>query len=162
MKNKVSAGFTLVELMVVVAIIGILSGIAIPSYTNYVIKSARIAAQTELLQLATIQEKIYLNSNGYASSVSASYTGTVEGGLGNMDKSGVASSLTSDGKYTLSLVADSAGTAMPASSQTFVLRAIPVTGKAQAGNGCLTLSETGSKRWHENNDACNTASPAGW
>jgi len=162
MNNKDSAGFTLVELMVVVAIIGILSSIAIPSYSNYVIKSARIAAQTELLQLATLQEKIYLNSNSYASSVSAAYNGSVAGGLGHTDKSGVASSLTSDGKYTLSLVADNAGTAMGASSQTFVLRAVPVFEKAQSGNGCLTLSESGARRWHENNDACDAASPAGW
>ena len=59
-------GFTLIELVVAVAIIGILTAIAFPSYRNYVIRSSRSAAQTELLQLANLQEKIYLNSNGYA------------------------------------------------------------------------------------------------
>ncbi len=52
-----AAGFTLVELMIVVMIVGILAAVAIPSYMNNVVKSSRSAAQTELLELAAAQER---------------------------------------------------------------------------------------------------------
>ena len=64
-----AAGFTLVELIVVVAIVAILAAIAIPGYTNYVVRSSRSAAQSELLDLAAAQERIFLNSGAYTSSV---------------------------------------------------------------------------------------------
>ena len=55
-------GFTLIEVIIVMAIIAILTAIAFPSYQNYIIRSSRSAAQTELLELANLQEKIYLNT----------------------------------------------------------------------------------------------------
>ncbi len=140
-------GFTLIELMIVVVIIGILAAIAMPSYNNYVIRGSRSAAQTELLELASLQEKIYLNSNTYSANISTAYTGNSGGGLGKT------SGKTSDSKYTLTLV--SAG-------QTYTLTATPVAGTTQAGNGCLTIQENSLRQWHENNDACNSASPAAW
>jgi type IV pilus assembly protein PilE len=132
MKSWRVNGFTLVELLVVVAIVGILSAIAIPNYGNYVIKSSRSAAQTELLQLAALEEKIYLNSNAYSTTMIAAYDGTATGGLGST------TGLTKDGKYTLGVT--SAG-------QTFTLTATPVTGSSQASDGILSLQENGKKLW---------------
>lgn len=140
-------GFSLIELMIVVVIVGILAAIAMPSYRGHVVSGARAAAQTELLEMASLQEKIYLNSNVYTASVTASYTGTSGGGLGKT------SGQTSDGKYNLSL---------SGVGQTFTLTATPVAGSTQAGNGCLTVRENGLRQWHENNDACNSGSPASW
>ena len=54
-------GFTLIEVMIAMAIIAILTAIAFPSYQNYITRSSRSAAQTELLELANLQEKIFLN-----------------------------------------------------------------------------------------------------
>ena len=68
--------FTLVELIVVVAIIGILISIAYPGYQDYLSKSSRTAAQSELQELAALQEKIYLNSNLFTGDVAAAYNGT--------------------------------------------------------------------------------------
>jgi len=147
MKFPRTHGFSLIELMIVVVIVGILAVIALPGYQSHIIKGSRVAAQTELLELASVQEKIYLNSNAYTASVTAAYNGTSAGGLGRT------TGLTSDNQYTFTLVAP---------GQTHTLTATPVAGGRQAGNGCLTLQENGLRQWHENNDACNSASPTPW
>ncbi|MFT5708458.1 MAG: type IV pilus assembly protein PilE [Oceanospirillaceae bacterium] len=62
MKQK---GMTLIELMIVVAIIGIISAIAYPAYQSYVEKSRRAAAQGELLELAQWMERQYTVTGSY-------------------------------------------------------------------------------------------------
>ena len=126
-------GFTLVEAMIVMAIIAILAAIAYPSYTRQVISSHRSAAQQELLALAALQEKIYLNSNAYATSMTGAYTGKSTGGLGRT------SGRTADDRYTLS-VAVTGG-------QSFTLTTTPVAGSSQAGNGNLTINSSGARTW---------------
>jgi len=146
-RNK---GFNLIELMIVIAIVGILSAIAMPSYKAYVIRGARSAAQTELLTLASLEEKIYLNSSAYiftTAKVTTAYTGSTAGGLG------VTSGKTTDGKYAL---------ALSGSAQLFTITATPVAGTPQVGDGCLTIQENGLRQWHENTDACNLVTPTAW
>jgi len=146
--NRHQHGFTLVELMIVVVIVGILTAIAVPSYSGYRIKSARAAAQTELLQLASLQEKIYLNANAYSPNMTAAYDGNATGGLSKT------SGKTEDNRYTLAF------NGTPA--QTFEVRAIPVAGSAQAGDGCLLIKDNGTRQWHEGDDTCSQASPKTW
>ena len=61
-KNK---GFTLIEILVVIAIIAILASYAIPSYRDYVTKSKRADAQARILEIAGLYEKFYANTNQY-------------------------------------------------------------------------------------------------
>jgi type IV pilus assembly protein PilE len=127
-------GFTLVEVMIVMAIIAVLMAIGYPSYTNYVIRSHRSAAQQELLNLAAVQEKIYLNSSAYSSSITDDYTGQADGGLG---KTG---GTTDDEFYELSVV-------VPAGGQSFTLTATPATGTMQEDDGVLTINSSGVRTW---------------
>lgn len=67
--NKYGLGFTLVELMIAVAIIGILASIAIPSYVEYVKKGRRASAQSHLMDIAQRQQQYLLDARTYAASL---------------------------------------------------------------------------------------------
>lgn len=135
---KQMRGFTLTELVIVVAIIGVLTAIAVPSYNSSVVRASREAAQTELLQLASLQEKIYLNSNSYSVStniITDAYTTQSGGGLG------WTSGVSKDTKYTY--------TCANCTANTFTLTAAPAAGKGQAiaNDGNLTVDSSGRRLW---------------
>ena len=68
MNNK-QKGFTLIEVMIVVAIIGIIAAIAMPSYTSYVQRAKRTDAKVELLRIAQLQESFFVQNLTYANSL---------------------------------------------------------------------------------------------
>lgn len=68
---KKRAGFTLIELMVAVAVIGILAAIAFPSYQDYIRRSKRAAAKAVLSDLANRQQAYLNDKRAYAGSLSA-------------------------------------------------------------------------------------------
>ncbi|WP_282561177.1 type IV pilin protein [Motilimonas sp. E26] len=63
-------GFTLIEVMITVAIVGILAAIAYPSYMQYILTSNRSQATVELTEIANLQEQYYLDHNQYADDLS--------------------------------------------------------------------------------------------
>ncbi len=67
-------GFTLVELMIVVAIIGILAAIAYPSYQQYIVRGNRAAAEAEMMALANREQQYLLANRSYASDADLGYT----------------------------------------------------------------------------------------
>ena len=69
--RKTMRGVTLMELMIVVVIIGILTAIAYPSYRQYVAKAKRNEAKSCLLQIATMQERFYLQNSTYTADMTA-------------------------------------------------------------------------------------------
>jgi type IV pilus assembly protein PilE len=118
------SGFTLVELMVVVAILGVLSAIAYPSYQQHVIKGNRSAAKAEMMEIANRQQQYLLANRSYATQAALS-----DGGY----------TLPSDisDKYTLSITL---GTAVVPSFE------IKMTAKGtQVSDGDLTLDSDGVK-----------------
>ena len=65
MKNRQAAGFTLIELMIVVAIIGILAAIALPSYEESVRRGDRASAKAALLEGQQVMERFYAANDAY-------------------------------------------------------------------------------------------------
>lgn len=129
-------GFSLIELLIAVAIVGILATFALPSYSRYMVRASRAAAQSELLALAALQEKIYLNSSSYAYSLTATYNGTASASSGL----GKTTGKTQDAKYSLSLDINTP-------SQTYILTATPMPGSTQALDGKLSVDQSGKRLW---------------
>lgn len=65
------SGFTLVEVMIVVAIVAILATIALPSYQEHVRRGHRAAAQTEMMEIANRQQQFFLANRMYAATLGA-------------------------------------------------------------------------------------------
>lgn len=122
MKNN--KGFTLIELMIVIAIIGILAGVGYPAYTSAVKKASRADAIDSLLSLAGRMEEYYINNDTYAgATVNAAGTGTV------------GTNKTSDDLYTMSITS--------ATAFVYTLTATPKSADPECGN--LTLDSLGQK-----------------
>lgn len=126
------AGFTLIELMIVVAIIAILASLAIYAYSGYIQKSRRAAATAQLSEMALLAERWRAESPSYLNTDAATTLTTT---LGNPASS------ESGAFYTFSL--DPVPTAT-----TFTLKATAKAGTSQAKDtGCtvLTLNQDGTK-----------------
>jgi type IV pilus assembly protein PilE len=117
---KVSPGFTLIELMVVVAIIGILASLAYPSYVDSVRKSNRADAKSTMLQVASQEERYYTENNVYGSMTDIGYA---------------ASAIPSQtGRHNITLATANA-------DSTYIISATPVATDTICG--VLTLTNTG-------------------
>lgn len=71
---KTNKGFTLIELMITVAVIGILAAIALPSYSKYIARSKRAEARAEMLKAEGWMERYYTENNRYSSTAAATTT----------------------------------------------------------------------------------------
>lgn len=74
MNRKHSAGFTLIELMIVVVIVGILASVALPAYREHVIRGNRAAAQAMMMNLANREQQYMMSNRVYADDAELAYT----------------------------------------------------------------------------------------
>jgi len=124
--RRPGAGFTLIELLVTIAIVGILAAVAYPSYTQYVMRSNRAAAQAHLMEIAQLQQQYLAENRAYATTLSA---------LNNL------STPTAVSRY-YDIVIDSVSAGPP---PTFIARATPRSGGAQVSDGVLSINQAGAK-----------------
>lgn len=123
--GKIQQGFTLIELMITVAIIGILASVALPSYQQYVIRANRSAAQSQMMDIANREQQFLMANRQYAVKTTLEASGY---------------SLPSDvsTKYGYAITVD-----MAATPPSFLITFTP-TG-SQASDGAITLGSTGVK-----------------
>ena len=130
-------GFTLIELMIVVAIVGILAGIAYPSYMDHVRKGNRAKAQAFLMDVAQRQQSYLIVHRQYATSLTQLGFGDSNGVLALGPELTALSSAYDIANMNMGSVAG------PPPS--FNMTLTPKSGSMQASDGSLCLSNTGAR-----------------
>lgn len=124
--RRAHGGFTLIELVITVAIIGILAAIALPAYTSFVVKGNRSAAQSQMLDIANREQQYLLANRNYATKA------TLE-----------ANGYTADAK--IARLYDYDVTVGTGNVPSFLITLTPTTTGAQKNDVTLTLDQAGTK-----------------
>ncbi len=124
---KKHSGFTLIELMITVAIVAILAAIAYPSYTSYIVRSNRAAAEGYMLEVSGLQQRYLLDARAYAPDLPTLNTAAPANVAPN---------------YTVATAPSAA-----ASAPGFTVTATPINTQATRDTACgtLTVDQAGTK-----------------
>jgi type IV pilus assembly protein PilE len=136
--RRITSGFTLIELMIVVAIVGLLVTLSIPSYRSHIARSNRAAAQAQLMQAAQYMHRFYAANDNYSID---------RGGGTTVDKVMPANLQISPQGAAAALYQLSWKGYDFTQTNTFTLTMVPVTGQSMANDPCgsFTITQTGLK-----------------
>ena len=121
-ESQRQAGFTLVELMLVVAVVAILAALAYPAYTGHVLIARRAQAKADLVEYAQLAERHFTVNNAYTGFTLPTTQSPREAG--------------STARYTIT---------PNVTATTFTLTATPLGGQANDRCGTLAVTNTGAK-----------------
>lgn len=140
-------GFSLLEIVVVVAIIGMLVAIAVPSYRNYVIKTKRGEMKTSLMEIAQSLQRYQVANKSFANVKNSSQFAT-------LTTSGQGYPLAGDAVYTVKLEPNE-------NNRDWVLKATPIAGLSQKDDGDIMLNNKGHKCWTKGS-SCTLSASSKW
>ena len=124
MRTRKHGGFTLIELMITVAIIGLLAAVAYPSYQSAMVKSRRAAAQAALSDVAQRQQQYLMDNRSYAATPTDLKV-TIPNDVA--------------GYYTIAITVSAS---LPPA---YTATATPLAGSSQAQDGALSITSNGTK-----------------
>jgi type IV pilus assembly protein PilE len=123
-----NTGFTLIELMIVVVVVGVLTLVAYPTYNSFTVKANRAEAKSYLMHLAQRQQLYFNDSRTYAADVDTLKSPAPARVARNYD-----------------VEADDFMVIDAGPPPTFIITATPKLGTSQAGDGVLSIDNTGAK-----------------
>jgi len=144
--KKRQNGFTLLELMIVVAIVAIISSIAYPSYMQYVVSTKRTTAASALLRIADRQQQFFMDNKRYATDLT--FLGFASNPLSLSDEGNSVPAGDLDAVYSISL--------SNVTATTYTITAGPVNGQLERDTECgsLMLNQAGMKDNSAGGDGC--------
>ena len=144
--NRMQQGVTLLELMIVVAIVAIISAFANPSYMQYVVNTKRTVATSALLQIADRQQQFFMDNKSYTNDLTA--LGFAANPLVLADDGNPTVAGDNDAVYSISL--------SNVAATTYTITAAPLHGQANRDTDCenLTLTQAGARGNSAGGDDC--------
>lgn len=160
LRQRRLSGFTIIELMITVVIIAVLALIAYPNYQAHVIKARRSDATAALQGFANALERHY--------TINSSYLGAGTLNTNNDGPPAVTvypSQTPIDGNtkfYQLTIRNSTVGAPPDTTADTFVIRATPIAGTSQDGDGYIELTHLNQRRWDRDNSGLISAAENTW
>ena len=139
-------GITMMELLIVVAIISIIAAVAYPSYTQFVVRSKRAVASGMLMSIADRQQQFFMDNKRYAGTLTS--LGYASDSIMINDEGGIVGTTAEDRVYEVEISASN--------FVTYELTATPQLGQASKDTDCgaLTLTHTGEKGYSGSGGHC--------